>query len=212
MRSFVVDCILAVDCVLARDRFVLQKVGFFPVNTKSRFFLFNRFARSASPMLLTAMCWKFFFFVVPCWAILGRSWGHLVASWAILGASWAILWPSWCDFEAILEHLRLSWGHLGAILNHLGAILGHVLAIWGHLGATLGPSWAREAAGVAWINEARDFGHKNGPQNGPPKKPKICVFLFHFTSKSDVIMPAFVFQFVCEFRIVSNFSAPPRLR
>ena len=136
---------------------------------------------------------------------LGRSWGRLVASWAIL-------WPSWCDFEAILEHLRLSWGHLGAILNHLGAILGHVGAIWGHLGATLGPSWAREAARVAWINEAQDFGHKNGPQNGPPKKPKICVFLFHLTSKSDVIMPVFVFQFVFEFRIVSNFSAPPRLR
>ena len=96
---------------------------------------------------------------------LGRSWGRLVASWAIL-------WPSWCDFEAILEHLRLSWGHLGAILNHLGAILGHVGAIWGHLGATLGPSWAREAAGVAWINEARDFGPKTGPQNGPKTAPK----------------------------------------
>ena len=179
MRSFVVDCILAVDCVLARNRFVLsyKKYVFF------RWILEAVFSYSiASRVPQAPCCWQqcvgsfsfVLFLVGQFWGDLGAILWRLGRSWGRLVASWAILWPSWCDFEAILEHLGailgLSWTILGpfwAMLGPFGAILAPP---WGHLGPERRPEWLGSMRlGI--------LATKMDPRTAPPKNLKsACSF------------------------------------
>ena len=110
------------------------------------------------------------FIWVPSWAILGPSWGRLVAVLAHLGAilrsAGGVLGPSWGRPGAqkpretrVFGYVDVLWIKIGilrdlvAILGHLGVSLG---PSWSHLGPILGPYWGQ--LGASWTVLAPSWG------------------------------------------------------
>ena len=79
----------------------------------------------------------------------------------ILKAFWEHLGAILTHYQAILGCL----GQFGAILGYLGGRLGNILDNFGAISAPLGtilkPSWAGEAASMAWAKVCQTFRHQN---------------------------------------------------
>ena len=182
MRSFVVDCILAVDCVLACNRFVLsyKKYVFF-LWILETVFLIQSLRAFRKPHVADSNVLEVF---LLCCSLLGNFGAILGPSCGVLGDLGAVLWhlgPSCGHLGAIL---RPSWsilGYLGAILGLSWTILGPFWAMLGPFGAILAPPWGHlgPERRPEWLGSMRlgILATKMDPKTAPPKNLKsACSF------------------------------------